>query len=46
MDLCVPWLLIGFKREEIRNRFGIEGNVWKDVLVSSDNLGNRPFASR
>ena len=29
---------MGFKREEIRTRFGIEGHVCKDVLVSPEKL--------
>ena len=34
------WLPMAFKREEIRRRFGIQGHLFWDILVSFNKLQN------
>jgi hypothetical protein len=36
--VCASRCLTAFKREEMRERLGIEGNLWRDLLVSFDEL--------
>jgi len=40
----MEWLPMAFKREEMRVRFGIEGDMCQDILVSPDKLLNRLLA--
>jgi hypothetical protein len=35
--LCA-WIPVGLKREEVRERFGIEGELYRDFAVRPDNL--------
>jgi hypothetical protein len=43
-SLYMEWLPMAFKREEMRARLGIEGDMCQDILVSPDKLVNRLLA--